>query len=88
MADDIATIPTKGPTMANTSKLWQRNASWETHEELFQLSDAIGSSDIIGLRPVYRKDLPADYIAYWEVKLNGKTGEKYVIISAGTLTFI
>ena len=83
MADDIAQVPAPGPQLANTSKQWQKNASWETHEELFQLSDAIGSSDIIGLKPIYRKDLPSDYIAYWEVKLNGKTGEKYVIISAG-----
>lgn len=82
MADDIAIIPTNAPT-PNTSQLWQKNASWETHDELFQLSDTIGSSDIIGLKPIYRKDLPTNYIAYWEVKLNSKKGEKYVIIAAG-----
>lgn len=37
----------------------------------------------MGLRPIFRKDLPNDYVAYWEAKLNGKAGEKYVIISAG-----
>lgn len=37
----------------------------------------------MGLRPIFRKDLPEKYVAYWEAKLNGKSGEKYVIISAG-----
>ena len=58
--------------------------SWETREELFQLSDTIGNKDnILGLTPIYRKDLPKGYIAYWELKLHGKNGGKYVIISAG-----
>lgn len=37
----------------------------------------------MGLRPIFRKDLPDKYVAYWEAKLNGRSGEKYVIISAG-----
>ena len=57
--------------------------SWETQEEFYTLSDAISHEDIMGLRPIFRKDLPNDYVAYWEAKLNGKAGEKYVIISAG-----
>ena len=84
MKDDIARVPTVEPELGNVSKYWQEH-SWETRDELFQLSDTIGSNDIIGLRPIYRKDLPKDYIAYWEVKINGKKGEKYLIISAGII---
>lgn len=63
--------------------LW-KDVSWETREELFQLADSIeGENNILGLTPIYRKDLPRNYIAYWELKLLGKNGEKYVIISAG-----
>ncbi|EDO36202.1 predicted protein [Nematostella vectensis] len=84
MADDMAVVPERE---ANTSSMWKQNVSWETKEELFQLSDAIGNSDnIISLRPIYRKDLPPAYIAYWELKLHGKTGERYVIISAAKET--
>ncbi|XP_031572628.1 uncharacterized protein LOC116306677 isoform X2 [Actinia tenebrosa] len=85
MKDDIARVPTLEPELGNLSKYWQEH-SWETRDELFQLGDAIGSNDIIGLRPIYRKDLPKEYIAYWEVKMNGKTGEKYLIISAAKET--
>lgn len=59
------------------------DVSWETQEEFYTLSDAISQDDIMGLRPIFRKDLPRNYVAYWEAKINGKTGEKYVIISAG-----
>lgn len=59
------------------------DVSWETQEEFYTLSDAISQDDIMGLRPIFRKDLPHNYVAYWEAKINGKTGEKYVIISAG-----
>ena len=47
------------------------------------MSDIIDQSDLLGLRPVYRKDLPQKYIAYWEVKLSEANKEKYMIISAG-----
>lgn len=70
----------------NVSVLWEE-VSWETREELFQLSDTIGNQDnILGLTPIYRKDLPSNYIAYWELKLHGKKGDKYVIISAAKQT--
>lgn len=88
MKDDIARVPTLKPELGNLSKYWQEY-SWETRDELFQLSDTIGSKiDIIGLRPIFRKDLPKDYIAYWEVKMNGKKGEKYLIISAGIIRIL
>ena len=75
---------TDPPSLSNTSNAWHKNnVSWETQEEFYTLSDAISQEDIMGLRPIFRKDLPHDYIAYWEAKINGKTGEKYVIISAG-----
>ena len=59
------------------------NVSWETQEELFHLSDIIDQNHLLGLRPIYRKDLPAKYIAYWEVKLSMGAKEKYFIVSAG-----
>ena len=64
------------------------DVSWETQEEFYTLSDAISQDDIMGLRPIFRKDLPHNYVAYWEAKINGKTGEKYVIISAGMCSYI
>lgn len=79
--DDYILV-THPPTLSNTS--WHNNnVSWEAQEEIYTLSDAISQDDIMGLRPIFRKDLPDKYVAYWEAKLNGKTGEKYVIISAG-----
>ena len=73
---------THPPNLSNTS--WHNNnVSWEAQEEIYTLSDAISQDDIMGLRPIFRKDLPDKYIAYWEAKLNGRSGEKYVIISAG-----
>lgn len=71
------------PRAANVSEQW-KDLSWETREKLFQLTDSVGSEDkILGLTPIYRKDLPKNYIAYWEIKILGKRGENYVIISAG-----
>lgn len=69
----------------NSESFWcgTDDVSWETQEEFYTLSDAISQDDIMGLRPIFRKDLPHNYVAYWEAKINGKTGEKYVIISAG-----
>lgn len=73
---------THPPNLSNTS--WHNNnVSWEAQEEIYTLSDAISQDDIMGLRPIFRKDLPDKYVAYWEAKLNGRSGEKYVIISAG-----
>ena len=66
-----------------SSSAWHQNVSWETKEEFYTLSDAISRDDIMGLRPIFRKDLPRDYIAYWEAKINDRKGERYVIISAG-----
>lgn len=80
--DDYIVV-TRPPDLSNTSSAWHNNVSWETQEEFYTLSDAISQEDIMGLRPIFRKDLPRDYIAYWEAKINGKRGEKYVIISAG-----
>ena len=85
--DDYIEI-TDYPDLSNTSSsTWQQNVSWETQEEFYTLSDAISKEDIMGLRPIFRKDLPRDYIAYWEAKINDKKGEKYVIISAGMYCF-
>lgn len=84
--DDYIEI-TDYPDLSNTSSsTWQQNVSWETQEEFYTLSDAISKEDIMGLRPIFRKDLPRDYIAYWEAKINDKKGEKYVIISAAKET--
>ena len=81
--DDYIVV-THPPDLSNASSAWHNNVSWETQEEFYTLSDTISQEDIIGLRPIFRKDLPKDYIAYWEAKINGKNGEKYVIISSGT----
>lgn len=79
--DDYIVV-THPPNLSNTS--WHNNnVSWEAQEEIYTLSDAISQDDIMGLRPIFRKDLPDKYVAYWEAKLNGRSGEKYVIISAG-----
>lgn len=75
-------VVTHPPNLPNTS-WYKNNVSWEAQEEIYTLSDAISQDDIMGLRPIFRKDLPDKYVAYWEAKLNGKSGEKYVIISAG-----
>lgn len=80
---DDGIVVTKPPDLSNASSAWRHNVSWETQEEFYTLSDVITQDDILGLRPIFRKDLPRDYIAYWEAKIKGKSGEKYVIISAG-----
>ena len=76
-------MPPSDVPVGNSTQLWKNNVSWETKEGLFQMSDIIDQSDLLGLRPVYRKDLPQKYIAYWEVKLSEANKEKYMIISAG-----
>ena len=43
----------------------------------------VGNDNIVNLRPIYRKDLPENYIAYWEVHLGGAMGARCLIISAG-----
>lgn len=87
LRDDYIEV-TGYPDLSNTSSsAWQQNVSWETQEEFYTLSDAISKEDIMGLRPIFRKDLPRDYIAYWEAKINDKKGERYVIISAGKYSF-
>lgn len=37
----------------------------------------------MGLRSIFRKDFLRDYIVYWEVKINDRKGERYVIILVG-----
>ncbi|XP_068740612.1 uncharacterized protein [Montipora capricornis] len=84
--DDYIVV-TNSPDVSNrSSSAWHQNVSWETKEEFYTLSDAISKDDIMGLRPIFRKDLPRDYIAYWEAKIHDRKGERYVIISAARQT--
>ena len=57
--------------------------SWEMKRAFLELRQIMGDFKPKMLFPVYRKDLPYDYIAYYEVKLQHKDGISYAVISAG-----
>ncbi|XP_006823337.1 uncharacterized protein LOC102809957 [Saccoglossus kowalevskii] len=61
--------------------------SWETQDELLQLEDSLKfqarTENDYYPTPIYRKDLPRDYVAYWEIEVNDND---HVILSAGPQT--
>ena len=50
--------------------------------EYVQGLDKVNVSDASITRKIYRKDLPSNYVAYYEIK----AGKKYVVLSAGPQT--
>ncbi|XP_078000546.1 uncharacterized protein LOC144453138 [Glandiceps talaboti] len=57
--------------------------SWEVEEQLAEM-ELQGLHEITAQpMPIFRKDLPGDYIAYWEIELNGTD---YVILSSSAKT--
>ncbi|XP_006822696.2 uncharacterized protein LOC102802244 [Saccoglossus kowalevskii] len=61
------------------------NLSWETLDELEQLEDVFGYAPNFTGKPcpIYREDLPNDYVAYWELEINET---EFVIISSSEKT--
>lgn len=62
------------------------HVSWEMKRAFLELRQIMGDFKPKVLFPVYRKDLPSSYIAYYELKLEQSGRQSYAIVSAGKET--
>lgn len=59
--------------------------SWEMKRASLELRQIMGDFKPKVLFPIYRKDLPSNYIAYYELKIEQSQRQSYAVISAGML---
>ncbi|XP_046554073.1 uncharacterized protein LOC124263467 [Haliotis rubra] len=71
----VTTSPGRGDSMPGLS--------WEVEDMLVKLQDDLGLKSLGSKTPLYRKDMAADYVAYWLIEFNN---EGYVILSSGEAT--
>ncbi|XP_067673076.1 uncharacterized protein [Haliotis asinina] len=71
----LSTYPGRGDNVPEVS--------WEVEDMLVKLQDDLGIKSLGSKTPLYRKDMAADYVAYWLIEFNN---EGYVILSSGEAT--
>lgn len=64
------------------------DVSWEMKRASLELRQIMGDFRPKVLFPIYRKDLPSNYIAYYELKIEQSQRQSYAVISAGMFIIV